>query len=93
MKKVIVKDKNDYYVIPEAETNIDILLELTNKAIDNYGGNNIDICINKEDNTFEIYYITLQDSFPIYTTNITIDDVDMEELRKETYKQNIGLCE
>ena len=93
MKKVIVKDKNDYYVIPEAKTDIDIILKLANRAIDDYGRNNIDICINEENNTFEIYYSTLHDSFPIYITNIKIEDIDMDKLREETYKQNIGLCE
>ena len=93
MKKVIVRDKNDYHIIPEGKTNIDIILKLANKAIDDYGRNNIDICINEENNTFEIYYSTLHDSFPIYITNIKIEDIDMDKLREETYKQNIGLCE
>lgn len=75
------------------KTNIDIILELANKAIDVHGRNNIDICVNKEKNTFEIYYCTLHNSFPIYITNIKIKDIDMDKLREETYKQNIGLCE
>lgn len=93
MKKVVVKDRNDYYITPKAKTNIDIILELANMAINDYGGNNIDICINEKENNFEIYYCTLHDSFPIYITNITINDVDMKKLREKTYKQNIGLYE
>lgn len=68
------------------------IIDAVDRALVNYSSANVDVIRDEERNTLDVFYHSRHNSFPIETTLVDYDDIDIKALEIELDERGVGYC-